>query len=91
LRSRNGRSATAGWREVHAAVAYLGIRISTPDGVRQGDFDVPLFAGLGVGRYIEMQRVPLPDPFEGRFKRRGVIHRHHVAARAAGNLARFGG
>jgi hypothetical protein len=91
LRSRHGRSSASRWCEVHAAVTHFGIRIAPPDVIRQRNFNVPLFASLGVGRHIEVQSVPLPDPFEGRLKGRGVIHRHHVATRAAGNLAGFGG
>jgi hypothetical protein len=68
LRSCHGRSATARWGEVHAPVAYFGIRIATPDVIRQSDFDVPLFAGLGVGRHIEVQSVPLANPFESRLQ-----------------------
>jgi len=80
LRSGNRGSAAAGWREVYAAVAYLGIRISTPDGIREGNFDVPLLTGFGIGRHIEVQSIPLPDPFERGLQRRGVVNRHHVAA-----------
>jgi hypothetical protein len=91
LRGRHGRSAAARWCEVYAPIAYFGIRIAAPDVIRQGDFDVPLFAGLGVGRHIEVQSVPLADPFESRLQGRCVVHRHHVPTRAPGNLAGFGG
>jgi hypothetical protein len=68
LRGRNGRSTAARWGEVHAPVAYFGIRITPPDVIRQGDFDVPLLAGFCVRRHIEVQSVPLPDPFESRLQ-----------------------